>query len=312
MRTLCLLLVALASCATPPNRLAHVDVQSVTMKTGMAYEVWAPPDHNPNLEQLPLMVFLHGGGDDENSFDNAGIGQHLDAELAAGRIPRVVIVVPRGENGFWENWQDGSRRYRDWVMTEVIPAVQVEYRTAPCPANCHVAGVSMGGHGTLRFAWFHGEQFATASALSAPIFDADAIQDFTGRWYVRLFIPVDRVWGSNQDRARIESEDLYRQWQKQSDLRGLRLLLAVAEKDRGELILLNRKFHAHLKEIGIEHEYFEFPGRHKWVSWTPVIDQVLRFAVWGKIDPPPVKSAPPAPSPSASEPAESATPSGPT
>lgn len=296
----------LGACASAPNRLVHVDLQSLQAKTKMAYEVWTPLDFDATREQLPLVVFLHGGGDSENSFDEAGIGQHLDAELAAGRIPRVVIVVPRGENGFWENWYDGTKNYRSWVIEEVIPAVQNEYRTLPCPEHCHVGGVSMGGHGTLRFAWFHPGVFASASALSAPVFDSEAIADFTGNFLIKLFIPVESIWGPTDDLDRIRSEDLYRQWKTQSDLKGMRLLLGVAEKDRDGLIKLNRKFHTHLEDHAIEHVYLEFPGRHKWVSWTPIIDKVLRFAVWG--DPDAVKTAPPEPPPSASEPAESAIP----
>ena len=269
----------------------------------MAYEVWAPADFVPDEERLPLLVFLHGGGDNENAFDKAKVGQHLDEQLAAGLIPRVIVVVPNGEFGFWENWYDGSKNYRDWVIDEVIPAVQAEYKTLPCPQHCHVGGVSMGGHGTLRFAWFHPDIFNSASVLSAPIFDAKAIKDFSRRWYVKLFIPVDNIWGPSKDTQRIDSEDVYQQWTRQEDLKGMRLFVGVAKKDRKEIIELNRKFHNHLETHDIEHVYLEFEGQHKWKSWTPIIDKVIRFALWGDIEKQlpgqpasSPKSAPPTPS----------------
>ena len=265
------------------HRLIHTDVPSAALASESAYEVWTPPDWSPE-ERLPLMVFLHGGGDDEDIFDRARVGQHLDEQVRQGNIPRTVVVVPRGDLGFWENWYDGSRNYRDWVVKEVIPAVQVEYRTLPCPSGCHVGGVSMGGHGTLRFAWFHPEVFASASSLSGPILSTEAVLEFTGRWFVKLFVPVERIWGPTEDRARIESEDLFRQWTRPEDLDGVRLMLAVAKRDRGEIIETNRAFHRHLIEHDIEHAYLEFEGEHKWTSWTPVLDRVLRFAVWGSMD----------------------------
>lgn len=263
-----------------PNRLARYEVPSAALAKTMAYEVWAPRDLSPD-EALPLVVFLHGGGDDENSFDQHGVGQHLDEALAAGKIPRVIIVTPRGELGFWENWADGSHRYRDWVLNEVMPAVQTAYHTLPCPEGCHVGGVSMGGHGTMRIALFHPDRFASAACLSGPILSTEAVLEFTGRWYVKLFVPVERIWGPMDDRARIESEDPFRQWTSPEDLQGLRLMVAVAEEDRGDIIKTNRKFHEHLSAHGIDHAYLEFEGEHKWVSWTPVIDRFLRFAVWG-------------------------------
>lgn len=90
------------------------------MAREMAYAVYTPPGWRPD-EQLPLVLFLHGGGDDEDCFDRAGFGPFLDAEITAGRAPRCVICVPDGERGFWENWHDGSHRWTDW--RPMVPAV---------------------------------------------------------------------------------------------------------------------------------------------------------------------------------------------
>lgn len=287
------LAAVVCGCSSVPPRLSHSVVQSPVMDKEMAYAVWAPIDLDAT-ERLPLVVFLHGGGDSEESFDEFEIGQHLDQELAAGRIPRTVIVLPRGEFGFWENWKDGSRRYRDWVIQEVVPAVQKKYHTLECPEACHVAGVSMGGHGTMRFAYHHPDLFASAAALSAPQLSVEGVQEFADTWWVSLFVAVDRIWGDVSDAETVAAENVYVQWQKQEDLKGVRLLIAWAEDDRDGIIESNKAFHQHLVDQKIEHEAFEFAGNHGWRSWTPVIDQVLRFAVWGASDaePPAVEPVP--------------------
>lgn len=289
MRTLLLLglalgcLVALAACSTP-HRLEYDVLDGLGDGRSMDYAVWAPLDLDPD-EALPLMVFLHGNGDDEESFDEAGVGGFLDAALAAGRIPRVVIVVPDGDRGFWENWYDGSHRYRDWVVEGVMSEVRSRYHTLPCPEGCHVAGTSMGGHGALRFAFFHPDRFGTVTALSGLILSADDVEDFASSWIGRWLIPFERIWGPVLiERERIESEDLFRQWQEQADLSGMRLMLGWAEQDRDMIRASNRRFHQHLLEHGIEHEFLLFPGGHAWTAWTPVLDQVLRFAIWGAAD----------------------------
>lgn len=278
-----ILSLLLAACASPPPRLDYTAVESETLGQEMAYAVWAPSDLDPD-ERLPMLVFLHGGGDDEECFDDFEVGRSLDAALAAGEIPRAVIVVPNGELGFWENWYDGSHRYRDWVTREVMPAVQARFHTLPCPEGCHVAGASMGGHGAMRFALLEPGRFASAATLSGLILSTDDAIRFSESWFARIFIPTERIWGPTSDRARVEREDPFVQWRSPDDLDGLRLMVVWAEGDGGAIRRSNRAFHDHLVARGIDHEQKVFEGGHDWASWTPVLGDVLRFAVWGAMD----------------------------
>ena len=275
-------LLLVAGCSNTP-RLRYAEVESEAVGDTIGYAVWTPVDLRPD-ESLPMLVFLHGGADDETCFDEAEVGQALDRALAAGEIPRAVIVVPDGRLGLWENWYDGSASYRDWVIHEVMPRVQAELGTQPCPEGCHVAGASMGGHGALRFALFAPESFASVASLSGLVLDTEGVQRFADSWFGRVLVPFDRIWGPIEDREVIERNDIFRRWRSQEDLRGLRLMVAWAEHDRRPIIETNEQFRRHLLDRRIEHEHVVFQGRHSWKSWTPVISQVLRFAVWGSID----------------------------
>jgi enterochelin esterase-like enzyme len=284
MRCLTILssLLLLAGCATP-ERLTYAQIDSAALHREMGYAVWAPLDLKPE-ERLPLLVFLHGGGDDEMCFDDARVGEFLDQALARGEIPRVIIAIPDGGLGFWENWYDGSHRYRDWVIDEMMPEVETRFRTLPCPEGCHVAGVSMGGHGAIRFALFRPDLFSSAATLSGPILSTDDVTRFAASWFTRLFIPMNRIWGPVTDVDRLEREDPYRRWASQDDLHGLRLMVAWAEGDRSQIIESDRAFEHHLVESGIRHDHVVFRGGHNWKSWTPVLEQVLRFSIWGSMN----------------------------
>ena len=102
--------------------------------------------------------------------------QGLPAEFRAaserGELPRAVIFFPQGDNGFWANWYDGTRLYQDWILEELIPEVSRRDHTLPCPEDCHVMGVSMGGYGSLTrlFGGAFGSamSFAVGAAPSAP------------------------------------------------------------------------------------------------------------------------------------------------
>lgn len=284
------LLLLAAGCSSTPQRLRYVEVDSRAVGDRIGYAVWAPTDLRPD-ESLPMLVFLHGGSDDETCFDEAEVGQALDRALAAGEIPRAVIAVPDGRLGFWENWYDGSASYRDWVIREVIPRVQAEFNTLPCPEGCHVAGASMGGHGALRFALFEPGRFASVATLSGLILDTDGVHRFAESFFGRFLLPFERIWGPIEDVERIERTDVFRRWRSQADLQGMRLMVGWAERDRREIIETNEQFRRHLVASRIEHDHVVFEGRHSWKAWRPVISQVLRFAIWGSIDATPTDAA---------------------
>src|SRR5688572_15218915 len=59
--------IAIASCASAPARLSYGTLESAAVHDTMQYAIYAPPDWKPG-ESLPLVVFLHGGGDAPNCF----------------------------------------------------------------------------------------------------------------------------------------------------------------------------------------------------------------------------------------------------
>jgi enterochelin esterase-like enzyme len=267
-----------SGCAPTVQRLAYGTLASPAMGREMEYAVYEPPDRRPG-ERLPLVLFLHGGGDGVDCFDQARVGQAFDAALAAGRIPRVLVVVAQGDLGFWENWADGSRMYRDWVMRDLLPHVATQYATLACPKDCHVMGISMGGYGALRFGLLEADHFASVTAISAPIMDTEAMMALANSGLIRFLIPVHRIWGPGDDPEEVGKADLFVQWTRPEDLDGLRLMLAWGDHDRSRVIETNERFHSHLEEHGVPHEADEFEGGHDWKSWTPVLERALEVQV---------------------------------
>lgn len=267
------LLVAAIACASPPHRLSYATLALPETDHELDYAVYTPPGFRPD-EGLPLVVFLHGAGDGPDCFDEAGVGQYLDAEMDAHRAPRAVIVVPRGDFGFWENWADGSYRYRDWVLETLVPTVAAEFGTRPCPEGCHLIGISMGGHGALRLAVLEPGRFASVTAISAPILDSDDALAFINEGWLRFIIPTRRIWGP-LDRAAVEKDDPFRRLREPGDLYGMRLMVVWGDEDHAHIVETNERFERHLTEYGIPHETLVFSGRHEWRAWTPTLGRVL-------------------------------------
>ncbi|MEM9193792.1 MAG: alpha/beta hydrolase-fold protein [Myxococcota bacterium] len=273
-------LMCLGGCASFEKRLDYYNYRSPTMGIRVNYAVYAPPDHSPE-EELPLMVFLHGGSDDHQSFDRWEIGQRLDRAVAAGTVPRTVVVAPEGHLGFWANWADGSRHYEDWIVDELIDRVRGDYRTGECPEHCHLAGVSMGGAGSLRIALHRPDTFSTVGILSGPVFDTQQMVSFSHNRLIQIIIPTHRIWGPTEPRSRVARDDPYIQWATPDQV-SLRIYLAWATHDRSGIDATSQRFANHLRDSEIPHATEVFEGYHNWVSWAPVIERAIRYQVAGE------------------------------
>lgn len=268
----------LASCAPAyQQRLEYGVYASPAMQRDMTYSVYTPPGWSAR-EQLPLVVLLHGAADDPRTPDKSQVGQVLDAHMAKGDVPRVVIAVPQGDLGFWENWANGERHYRDWVTQELVPHVQRRYHTQACPDGCHVMGVSMGGAGALSFALAEPQAWRSVSIVSAPIFDIDDVRELYGSFWVNVFVPVDDIWGPF-DCANAPRRDVYTRWQSNADMGPFSLLVTWGSRDSEQIRETSLHFQTHLKQHGITARTFEFDGDHSWASWREVFPVVLREQV---------------------------------
>ena len=263
-------------CGGGAARFEHVRYASEVMGVPMEYAVYTPPDFRDD-ERLPVVLFLHGGGDSERSLDQWGLGEELDRAIAASEIPRLVVVAPDGDLGFWTDWHDGSKPWQTWAVDEVLPRVQQHYHTAPCPEGCHLVGVSMGASGALRFALDEPGKWASVAILSGPIFDTEQMIEFAEDRLFAIFVPTRRVFGPTDagERWRIEQRDPYVRWRSAEDLRGTKLFIGWADRDRDGIVRSNRRLVRHLERHGVPHEHREFPGEHGWAAWKPVILDVM-------------------------------------
>jgi len=137
--------------------------------------VYLPPGFDPNC-RYPVMIWLHGIIQDENTFVNHGL-EHLDAEMAAGRMPPTIIAIPDGSvlgryavlasQPLWVNSKLGN--YEDFIVQDVWPFVQEHYPIRP-ERQAHVlAGYSGGGAAAYRTSIKFRDQFAIAVGIAAPL-----------------------------------------------------------------------------------------------------------------------------------------------
>lgn len=258
-----------SGCTHGHGRFQYFSLQSERLGGTHEYAVYLPRGWDRKTP-LPLVLLLHGAGDDARSADRSEVVEQLDAAIASGKLPPFVMVAPDGDRGFWVNWHDGSNRYRDWVLDEVVPAVYARHPLVAAPQGLHLLGVSMGAGGGMQMWLQKPEQFASASLLSGPILDRPTTRAFLARFTSEAV--VERVFGPADGTS---GKDPFVALQSAADLHGSRLLFGAASHDREPILPSNQRFDAVLTSRGVPHTFVTFPGKHGWRAWARVFPYVL-------------------------------------
>jgi S-formylglutathione hydrolase FrmB len=148
------------------------DSQSLGMPA--RYSIFLPPSFSKNPSRTyPVIYFLHGLNNDETSWTVERYGHiqnTLEQMIVSGKLPELIMVHPRGDNGFYCNYINGSRRYEDLVTQELISYMETHYRASKGRENRAIAGTSMGGYGALKIAMKFPDRYAAVVGQSPILF----------------------------------------------------------------------------------------------------------------------------------------------
>ncbi len=156
------------------SRVEFAAFDSQTLGGQEPFSVFLPPSFSKETQRTyPVVYFLHGLNNDHTSWtvDRYGSLQKTVEELIlTKKIPEIVMIHPRGDNSFYCNFLDGSRRYEDLVAQEIISYAEAHYRARKGRANRALAGTSMGGYGALKIAMKYPDRYAAVAGHSPIIF----------------------------------------------------------------------------------------------------------------------------------------------
>ena len=164
---------AAASLVTPALAKANGSVafhalSSTNVPGELGVAIYHPPGYDPRrAEPYPLLLMLHGGNGSER--DILYFTQVFDTEIAAGRLPPVVIAMPSGRRSLYMDFSDGSQLWERYVLGDVLPFVRRSAHVWHTREGSFLAGISMGGLGALRIAFKHPGLFAAVAALEPAI-----------------------------------------------------------------------------------------------------------------------------------------------
>jgi len=169
----CLFLLTLAQ--SMGKVIEEAAVKSSILNKAVRYTVYLPADYDRSERTYPVVYLLHGFTDDNTGWLQFGeINRYADKAIAEGIIPPMIIVMPNGDSSFYINSYDGKEKYEDFFIREFMPSIEKTYRIKADKRYRGIAGLSMGGYGSLIYSLKYPQLFAAAAPLSAAVFDDSA------------------------------------------------------------------------------------------------------------------------------------------
>lgn len=140
--------------------------------------VYLPPSYGKSAKRYPVVHLIAGftgyGALNMNlSPYNENIQQRLDRLIKTGKIKEMIVVMPDcftkyGGSQYVNSTATG--RYEDYIVKEIVPFIDQNFRTIPKAASRCIIGKSSGGYGAMWLAMRHPDVFglmATHSGDSA-------------------------------------------------------------------------------------------------------------------------------------------------
>jgi len=177
------------------------------------------------------------------------------------------------------NSHDGKVKYEDFFIQEFIPFIEDTYRARVTKEFRAVAGLSMGGFGTLNYALKHPDLFAAAAPLSAAAWGEESLLEMDQESYDNFFgfIFGDGLEGEERitEHARNNLPLILAQNEDTEALKTVRWYIDCGDDDF--LINGNMELHRILNEREITHEFRVRDGGHTWDYWRTALPEVLKF-----------------------------------
>lgn len=260
--------------------LEGLHVTSEILGRDVNYAVYLPPDYAISTRRYPVVYLLHGYTDDESGWIQYGeINLAADRAIADREIPPMIIVMPDGGVTWYINDIQNKVRFEDMFVREFVPYIDATYRTRPVREFRGVAGLSMGGWGTLVYAMRHPDLFSACAAFSAAVWPDEEVAAMKQEMWVKVLGPVfgTGLTGKNRLTPHFCEDnplDLAKTLPEES-LKKVRYYIDCGDDDF--LIKGNCALHLLLMDRKIPHEFRVRDGAHMWSYWRSGIVDGLKF-----------------------------------
>lgn len=220
-------------------------------------------------KKYPVLWLLHGTLGDYSDWV-----RKTNIELYACE-KELVVVMPSAQNTDYANWDGFGLGYKmfSYLTQELMPLVYNWLPVSSRREDNFISGDSMGGRGTIIYAFAHPEKFSAAYVMSCCPQDMREQASDTS-WGNRNAKRLANTGGLEGYLASVQNT-----WDKTAELAGRRDLpkfyFACGTED--DLMYEHfKKFRAYAEKVGFAAEFAEVEGySHEWRFWERCIQDAL-------------------------------------
>jgi S-formylglutathione hydrolase FrmB len=283
-RLVLLFFLIVPALAAAQSRIDCSALNSHILKQVVHYCVYIPAGYDAGAKQnppkrYPVLYFLHGLGDNEQTLFNSGGWTLLEDLRNQHKMGDFLIVAPEGRRSFYINSADGSVRYNDFFLQEFLLHIEGKYRVRPGRSGRAISGISMGGYGALRFGFAHPELFSAVSAQSAALItESPQTLDSASRTGAPLAGVLAAIFGKPINVPHWNENSPFVLAKKNvSALRKQAIYFNCGQDDNYGFEKGAAAMHDELQKEGVKHEYHAYPGDHSLTYFLSHFAEVMEF-----------------------------------
>ncbi|WP_281633438.1 alpha/beta hydrolase [Flavobacterium luteolum] len=160
---------------------------------------------------------------------------------------------------------DPTFKYETYVVKELVPFIDKQYRTIADRKARAISGLSMGGDGALYLSFRHQDVFGAAGSMSGGV----DFRPFPENWDIKKRLGPITEFPENWNKNTVTNMlDLVKD-------NKLKLIIDCGVDDF--FMKVNRELHAKMLDLKINHDYIERPGEHNLKYWENSLKYQLLF-----------------------------------
>lgn len=130
------------SSTVDPNACGYHEGRTTTQQVrGLQVVVHLPLCYDTTHDRYPVIMLIHGSGNDETQWQEVGAITDADELASSGQIGPAILIIPGLKP---EGVADEGR-----AAIDLVPWVDETYRTIPDAAHRAIGGISLGGGAAL-------------------------------------------------------------------------------------------------------------------------------------------------------------------
>ncbi len=282
--TILLAVLSFAAALHAQGRAECSVIKSEILARPIRYCAFLPPgfDHDRS-RRYPVLYFLHGLGDNEQSLLDSGGWDIISDLRSRGKIGDFVILAPSAGRTFYINSENGKLRYEDFFIQEFMPQMEKKYRAEGTRATRGITGISMGGYGALRLAFKYPDKFAAVSA-QMPALITNLPKNIGASAPGSPEALMGDVFGSPLNRAYFDRNNVFyfARVDNAASLRRMKIYFDVGDNDDYGFEQGAQELDKLLTSRGVPHEFHIYPGGHNWQFVVRHFPDVIQFQ-WAAI-----------------------------